>query len=209
MEELDYKPNSNKYKEEQKALQNQPKRVEKPVVSGKTRTKTNEVRKFTRDFFAEDWESIKAFVKNDIIIPALKRTFYDVIEGSLSRSLFGGQGASRNRSSADKVSYRDYTASSRRDDRRSDSYRSGSRSVLDYDDIIFDNRGDAEAVLTRMIEILDEYETVSVADLYELARINNPPHTANKYGWDNLSKSYVDRNRDGYVIRLPRVISIR
>lgn len=200
---INYKPNSNKYKEEQKALQK--KRVEKPVVSGRTRTKKNEMRKFTNSFLADDLGSIGSWIKRDVFIPTVKRTFYDIIEGSLSKALFGGQGGSRNRSTADKVSYRDYSASSR----RSDNYRSDTRSVLDYDDIIFDNRGDAEAVLTRMIEILDEYETVSVADLYELARINNPPHTANKYGWDNLSKSYVDRNRDGYVIKLPRVIAIR
>lgn len=200
MEVADYKPNSNKYKEEQKALQ-AAKPVAKPVVSGKTRTKKNEVRKFTGDFFAEDWESIKKFIKHDILIPALKRTVYDVFEGSLSRAMFGGQGGgSRHRSTADKVSYRDYTASSR----KSDNYRSGTRSVLDYDDIIFDSRGDAEAVLTTMIDIIDQYEEVSVAALYELANVRNAPHTANKYGWDNLSRAYVDRNRDGYVIKLPR-----
>lgn len=205
MEVADYKPNSNKYKEEQKALQAQAKPVVKPVVTGKTQTKKNEVRKFTRDFFAEDWESIKKFIKNDILIPAMKRTFYDVIEGSLGRALFGGQGGgSRNRSTADKVSYRDYTASSR----KSDNYRSGTRSVLDYDDIIFDSRGDAEAVLTTMIDIIDQYEEVSVAALYELANVRNAPHTANKYGWDNLSRAYVDRNRDGYVIKLPRAMPL-
>lgn len=205
MEVADYKPNSNKYKEEQKALQAQAKPVVKPVVTGKTQTKKNEVRKFTRDFFAEDWESIKKFIKQDILIPAVKRTFYDVFEGGLSRALFGGQGGgSRHRSSADKVSYRDYTASSR----KSDNYRSGTRSVLDYDDIIFDSRGDAEAVLTTMIDIIDQYEEVSVAALYELANVRNAPHTANKYGWDNLSRAYVDRNRDGYVIKLPRAMPL-
>lgn len=207
MEVADYKPNSNKYKEEQKALQAQTKPAIKPVVSGKTQTKKNEVRKFMRDFFAEDWASIKAFIKSDILIPAAKRTFYDVVEGSLSKSLFGSQGGgSRSgRSTADKVSYRDYTASSRN---RSDNYRSGTRSVLDYDDIIFDSRGDAEAVLTTMIDIIDQYEEVSVAALYELANIKNAPHTANKYGWDNLSRAYVDRNRDGYVIKLPRAMPL-
>lgn len=206
MDVADYKPNSNKYKEEQKALQAKEAPATKPVVSGKTRTKKNEVRKFTRDFFAEDWESIKKFIKHDILIPAAKRTFYDVIEGSLSRSLFGGQGGgSRARGTADKVSYRDYSASSR----KTDSRYAGSRSVLDYDDIIFDKRGDAEAVLTTMIDIIDTYEEVTVAALYELADAGTPPHTANKYGWDNLSRAYVDRTRDGYVIKLPRAMPLK
>lgn len=207
MEDLDYKPNSHKYKEEQEALQAK-KRSIKPVVSGKTQTKKNEIRKFTDIFFVDDWASIKSYIKDDIIIPAAKKAFYDIVEGSLSMSLFGGRGGGGKggRSSADKVSYRDYSAMSRKDDRRVPS-RTG-RSVLDYDDIVFDTRGDAEAVLSRMIEIIDEYETVSVADLYELARIPDAPHTANKYGWDNLSKSYVDRIRSGYVIRLPRATPI-
>ena len=203
MGELNYTPNSNKYKEEQKALQQ--KEPMKPVVSSKARTKKNEVRKFTSDFFAEDWTSIKTFVKTEILLPALKRTFYDIIEGSLSRSLFGRQGGgSRSRGNADKVSYRDYTASSR----DAKNYHSSARSVLDYDDIIFDNRGDAEAVLTTMIDIIDQYDEVTVAALYELADVSNVPHTANKYGWDNLSKAYVSRGRDGYVIKLPRAMPL-
>ena len=206
MSEVNYKPNSNKYKEEQKALHQT--RTNKPVVSGKTRVKKNEIRKFTGEFFAEDWDSIKSFVKNEILIPALKRTFYDVFEGSLSKALFGGQGGGRHRSNVDKVSYRDYTASSRRDDRRGDNYRAGSRSVLDYDDIIFDKRGDAEAVLTTMIDIIDQYEEVSVAALYELADAGTPPHTANKYGWDNLSRAYVERKHDGYALKLPRAMPL-
>lgn len=207
MEDLDYKPNSHKYKEEQEALQAK-KRSIKPVVSGKTQTKKNEIRKFTDIFFVDDWASIKSYIKDDIIIPALKKSFYDIVEGSLSMSLFGGRGGGGKggRSNADKVSYRDYSAMSRKDDRRVPSRTA--RSVLDYDDIVFDTRGDAEAVLSRMIEIIEEYETVSVADLYELARIPDAPHTANKYGWDNLSKSYVDRIRSGYVIKLPRATPI-
>lgn len=203
MEELDYKPNSNKYKKEQAELQAKKKDL-KPVVSGKTKRKKNEIRKFTDIFFADDWESIKSYIKDDILIPAAKKAFYDVVEGSLSMSLFGGRGGGPSRrSNIDKVSYRDYSASSRKDERRSDNYRS--RSVLDYDDILFSSKGDAELVLTRLIEALDTYETVSIADFYDLSNVSDIPHTANNYGWDNLSKAYVDRVRDGYIIRFPKV----
>ena len=203
MEELDYKPNSNKYKKEQAELQAKKKDL-KPVVSGKTKRKKNEIRKFTDIFFADDWESIKSYIKDDILIPSAKKAFYDIVEGSLSMSLFGGRGGGSNRrSSIDRVSYRDYSASSRKDERRSDNYRS--RSVLDYDDILFSSKGDAELVLTRLIEAIDTYDTVSVGDFYDLANITDFPNTANNYGWDNLSKAYVDRVHDGYIIRFPKV----
>lgn len=203
MEDLDYKPNSHKYKEEQKELQAKKKDL-KPVVSGKTKRKKNEIRRFTDIFFVDDWETIKSYIKDDILIPAAKKAFYDVVEGSLSMSLFGGRGGGSNRkSSIDRVSYRDYSASSRKDDRKNDTYRS--RSVLDYDDILFSSKGDAELVLTRLIEAIETYDTVSVADFYDLSNVRDIPTTANNYGWDNLSKAYVDRVRDGYVIRFPKI----
>lgn len=208
MADMDYKPNSHKYKEEQKELQVKKKDI-KPVVTGKTKRKKNEIRKFTDIFFADDWESIKSYIKDDILIPAAKKACYDVIEGSLSMSLFGGRGGSNGsrRRDIDKVSYRDYTASSRRDDRRVDTRRT--KSVLDYDDILFTSKGDAELVLTSMIDVLDEYETVSVADFYELCKEPDIPNTAHSYGWDNLSKAYVDITRGGYIIRFPKVRPIK
>ena len=205
MDELDYKPNSHKYKEEQKAKELQVKKKElKPVTIGQTKKRKNEIRKFTDIFFADDWASVKSYIKDDILIPAAKKALYDVVEGSLSMSLFGGRGGGSSRkSSVDRVSYRDYSTGSRREERKVDTNRS--RNVLDYDDIVFISKGDAELVLSTLIDAIDEYGAVSVADFYELCREPNIPHTANNYGWNNLSTACVERIRDGYVIRLPKV----
>ena len=43
------------------------------------------------------------------------------------------------------------------------------KSNYSYNDLVFNNRGDAEVVLERMYELLDHFETVSVADLFDLA----------------------------------------
>jgi hypothetical protein len=80
---------------------------------------------------------------------------------------------------------------------------------LDYDNIIFDNRGDAEAVLTSMEDILDQFGCVSVADLYDLADVAAPNYTVNNYGWTNLANAQVLRCRDGYIIKLPKVTSLK
>lgn len=59
-----------------------------------------------------------------------------------------------------------------------------------------------------MIDVLDEYDVVTVGDFYDLVDMDSV-YTDRDWGWDNLGGAYVDRVRDGYIIRLPRVIPLR
>jgi hypothetical protein len=181
------------------------KRVEK-IVRGKVRTKKNEVRRFTDVFLAEDISNVKEYIIFDILAPIIKRGFYDLIVSSLDITLFGGRGQNGKRPTADKVSYRDYNSMSRRDDRGSSSRTTSGYS---YDDIILETRGEAEAVLSRLDEIMEEYQIVRVADLYDLVGITGE-HTDNKYGWTNIRNAEIERLRDGgYRIKMPRALPIR
>ena len=179
------------------------KRVEK-VVRGTVKTKKNVARNFFDTFLAEDIANIWDYIKHDVIAPSFKKALYDIVVNSLDMSLFGGRGGKR--SIADKVSYKDYNGVSRRDDR---SYsRSRTTSGYSYDDIILETRGEAEAVLSRMDEIMEEYEIVRVADLYDLVGVTGE-HTDNKYGWTNIRNAEIERVRDGYRIKMPRALPIR
>lgn len=177
------------------------KRAEK-IVRGKVKTKKNDMRKLTDMFISEDAANVKSYILMDVLVPAIKKAIYDIVVNSLDMSLFGGRGGAR-RSTADKVSYRDYNGVSRRDDRTS-----RTTSGYSYDDIILETRGEAEAVLARMDEIMEEYEIVRVADLYDLVGVTGQ-HTDNKYGWTNIRNAEVERVRDGYRIKMPRALPIR
>lgn len=180
------------------------KRAEK-VVSGKVKTKKNDIRKFTDMFFMEDAANIGSYILNDVLVPTIKKALYDILVGSLDMSLFGGRGGGR-RPTADKVSYRtDYNSVSRRDERTYSSTRTASG--YSYDDVIVETRGEAEAVLARMDEIMEEYEVVRVADLYDLVGITGE-YTDNKYGWTNIRNAEIERVRDGYRIKMPRALHI-
>jgi hypothetical protein len=76
-----------------------------------------------------------------------------------------------------------------------------------YDDIILPTRGEAEEVLTRMDELMDTYGLVRVADLYDLVGITGE-YTDNRYGWTNITRAEIIRNRDGYMIKMPRAVPI-
>ena len=74
--------------------------------------------------------------------------------------------------------------------------------------MIFESRGEAEAALSKMDEVIDVYGTVSVADLYDMCDLT-APYTSNRYGWSNIQTAEVARLRDGgYVLKLPRALPI-
>ena len=197
--------NSHKARDEKKASVQEEKRVEK-VVRGKVKTQKNNKRKLADLFISEDAGNVKNYIFLDVIIPAVKKAIYDLVVGALDMSLYGGRGGGGRRSTADKVSYRDYNSVSRRDARSYESART--TSGYSYDDIVLETRGEAEAVLSRMDEIMDEYEIVRVADLYDLVGITGE-HTDNKYGWTNIRNAKIVRVRDGWKIEMPRALPIR
>lgn len=197
--------NSHKARNEKKDSAQEEKRVEK-VVRGKVKTQKNNKRKLADLFISEDAGNVKNYIFLDVIIPAVKKAIYDLVVGALDMSLYGGRGGGGRRSTADKVSYRDYNSVSRRDTRSYESART--TSGYSYDDIVLETRGEAEAVLSRMDEIMEEYEIVRVADLYDLVGITGE-HTDNKYGWTNIRNAKIVRVRDGWKIEMPRALPIR
>jgi hypothetical protein len=199
--------NSHKSRNENKTVENNKveKRAEK-VVHGKVKTKTNNARKLTDIFISEDVSNVKNYIIMDVIVPSIKKAVYDLIVGTLDMSLYGGRGNGGKRPTADKISYRDYNNVNRRDDRSYGSTRTASGYT--YDDIVVETRGEAESVLARMDEIMEEYEQVRVADLYDLVGISGD-YTDNKYGWTNIRNARVVRTRDGYKIEMPRAIALK
>lgn len=205
-----YKPNSNRFKESQRAAEvaeakEREKRVDKPVVTGNVRQKKpSAFSKVAGEFISEDAKNVKSYVWGEVLIPAIKKLISDIVTDGIGILLYGESRHSGKRTNADRVSYRSYYD---RDSRPRDS-RPSIAPGFTYDDIILDSRGEAEDVLDRMYELLDTYQIVRVADLYDLVGISTNNYTINKYGWTNLRNAEVVRVRDGYMIKLPRAIPI-
>ena len=201
--ESNYKPNSHKFKEEEKSNAIEKKKIE-PVVTGKVAKKKNNVRKFTDVFVSDDVHNIKSYVLMDVLVPAVKKAVSGIVTNGIEMILYGETGRTKKRSSADYVSYNRYS------DRRDDKSYNNSRARLgyNYDDIILESRGEAEEVLSRMDEIIDMYGVVSVADMYDLVGITDNNYTNNKYGWTNIRSAEAIRVRDGYILKLPKALPI-
>jgi hypothetical protein len=203
MDNIEYKPNSHRYKEEQKNANGDTKRVQKAVVSGKVKTRKNEVRKITNLIVSDNASDLKSMLVMDVLVPAIKDVVEDMFTKGVRLVLRGETGSRSKRSNGEYVSYRSYS------DRKDDRYRdSRSRSRFDYDDLVFESRGDADAVLDQMDAIIERYGVVRVADMYDLAD-RSAPYTSNDYGWTSVRHGEIVRTRDGgYVIKLPRAMPL-
>ena len=201
----DYRPNSNRFKTEQKNKEAE-KRVEKPIVTGKVVTKKqSKFRKLTEEIISEDAKNVKSYVLGEVLIPAIKKAISDIVTDGIDIILYGESRKGSKRSTADYVSYnRKYQD---RDYRSGRVDRTTTTSGYSYDDIVLATRGEAQDVLDRMDELIDAYQIVRVADLYDLVGVTGS-YTDNKYGWTNIRNAEIIRVRDGYMIRMPRAVPI-
>lgn len=199
----EYPANSHRSKELATEGRSEERKVQK-VVSGKVTTKKNEVRKLTDIFISEDARNVKSYIFMDVLVPAIKKAISDIVTNGIDMILYGGSGSGRKSKPSSTVSYRSYY----------DSPRSGGssrndvpRSRFDYDDIVFESRGEAELVREQMVDIIERYGFVTVADMYDMADLT-APYTSNKYGWTNIRSAEAVRVRDGYILKLPKAMPI-
>jgi hypothetical protein len=163
----------------------------------------------------EGMSGIGGYVSNEVIKPAIKHIIVDAVTSGINMVMYGennrrGSGGypnqSRNRGSyRPQTNYtsrytRDNPPPSDRDRRVSSTPRYG---VEEY---IIEERYDASHVLTTLIENADSYDTVSIADYYDLIGVPTQ-YTDNNYGWthDSISRASILPVRGGYIIKFPTV----
>jgi hypothetical protein len=206
----DFKPNSHRFKEEQKAAKQEERHVQKVVTGGAKTKKKSGISKFADAFGSEDPDVIREYVVSDLVMPTAKQLLFDIIRSCAEMFIFGDTGR-RGRSSggitASYTSYYDRGRSSSRDRGRvAESTRPRTR--FDYDDITFESRGDAERVLDEMDAVIKRYGVVTVANLYEMAGLPAAPFTYNNFGWASINTAEVVRYRGEYLIKLPKAMPI-
>lgn len=197
----EYKPNSHKFKEDQKGSVPE-KKVEKVIAGTVKSKKKSEIQKFTDIFISEDVNNVKSYILLEVLVPAIKKAISDIVTNGIDMILYGESKTKSN--TASKISYRSYYDGG---NGRRDYSAARTKTGYDYDDIILDNRGEAEDVLSRMDELISTYGLVSVADLYDLVGITGN-YTDNKYGWTDIRSASVIRVRDGYMLKLPKALPL-
>lgn len=175
------------------------------VVEGKVVQRKKPLgKKMLETFIGTDSHSVTEYVIFDVMVPAMKSMMADMVSEGIERLLFGDtrrKGASRLGGSY--TSYNKfYTQGSLTANKPVDISRHA-RATHDFEEIILPSRGDAEEILDRLSDLIDNYGMASVEDLYDLVGIT-ASHTDNRWGWDNLHSASSKRVREGYLLDLPR-----
>ena len=150
-------------------------------------------------FIAEDLKTVKDHILKVVAVPKLQDFFADLMIATINM-IFHGDDRPRNNYSGsyaqpNRVSYNQYS------ERNNNQARPAA--AINYQDVIFSSRGDAEEVLSQMIDAISTYNCVSVADFYDLVGMTSN-YTDNKYGWYDMRSAYVQAVNGGYIIRLPK-----
>ena len=183
---------SNSYKERPQPER----RVEGPVVRATRRD--SPVAKIRNSIFVETGKDLADYVIFDIVIPGIK----DAVANTVQRMLFGGSGYA--------VPTKNHTNYSTYARVRNSEYRDAppalsrsSRATHRFDDIIFDERAEADLVLERLQDLIDTYGSATVADFYDLVGCSDD-YTDRNWGWTSLRGAGIRRLRQGYSLDLPR-----
>jgi hypothetical protein len=176
------------------------------VTSGAVKRKKSLRKQFKETFVAGDAKTAIQYVIFDVLLPAAKDMVVEAGSQGIEKLIFGD---SRRRGSTHPqtgpTGYVSYNRYSMGEGRSSSSQRAISRQARarhNFDEIVMDQRSEAEEVIDRLFDLVSRYESASVADLYELVGLAST-HTDNKWGWTDLSGAGVSRIRGGYLLDLP------
>lgn len=202
---MDYQGNSRKDREKEEKLKE--KKVEKVVVGEVIQKPKGPGRKFKDVFFGGDARHAASFVTSDVLLPALRNLIVDMVTKGAERLIYGEANARRRPTNyGARYQYQGGASYSYRPDPR-DRLPLGAPRVSrnarhEMNDIVIGTKEEAELVVERLIDIVDQYEVASLADLYELLGLTSS-HIDNKWGWTYLGSVQIRQIRQGYLLELP------
>ena len=194
-----------KKQEEEKPVKN----IEKVVEGTVVQRKRGWWRRVQDAMTGDDAQTVGAYILYEVAIPAFRDLIFDIIRNGAERSLYGevrpSRGSGRGFGRNNAINYGSMSRS--RDDR---DYRNERREVSsrarrnhDFGEIIIPDRGEAEEVIDRLVDLIDRFGVATISDLYDLVGVTSD-HSDEKWGWYNLASARAVRTRDGYLLDLPR-----
>lgn len=187
----------------------EPKEAPKKVVSNEVTQRRKPLgRKLADTFAGDDARSVGGYILFEVVIPTLKSLISDAVSQGVERMLFG-EASTRSSKNRRHTSY-NQMYKGRSDGYRHDDTRPGgrpmsqrSRANHDFDEILIEDRGEAEEVLEQLIELIDRFDLATVADLYSLTGVSGS-FQDDKWGWYELGTAQIKRVRGGWLLDLPR-----
>jgi hypothetical protein len=206
----DYSGNSNKTKQLAIEGESQPVKKEiKKVVDGKVqKAQKGEFRKAVEAFLPpEGVAEIKDHIILDVVVPTIKKIISDTVE----TILWGSVGANkpygtRSNTISGRPSYQSHYDKHRNNPTERPVGRLADR--YEFNHVELETRGEAMSLIDGLRDIIDQYESVTVAELYEMVGLSGD-YTDNYYGWMDIRGVTITHERNGmWAVKLPKPIKL-
>lgn len=200
MSDTEFPPNSDK----SKLGETEEKKVEQITSSPAIRRKKGLGKQFKKTFFGGDARTALSYMIYNVFIPSTKEAFVDAVQQGIRQLVLGESSRQRNAPVSGPSGYVSYNryAMGQGQQRAPRTLSQRGRARHDFDEIVLETRQEAEDAIDRMFDLVGQYGSATVSDLYELVGIQST-HADQKWGWEELRGAGVSRVRGGYLLDLP------
>lgn len=180
------------------------------VVTGKVVQRKKPLWRRTKElFFGGESKGVLAYVFEDVMVPAAQDLVADAAESAIRGAVYGqpNGGGGRRRRGGPNYSYNgggsNYNNRFRSQEPRGREVSRRARMTDDMGEFVLESRVEGEEILDNMYALLERYNQVTRYDLYGMLG-KTAHYTDQKWGWTSLQGSTIRRERDGYILDLPR-----
>lgn len=193
---MDLPPNSDKIK---KTPAPEDRKVDQVTSEPAKLRKKSLGKKFKETFIGGDAKEAGKYAILNVLVPAAKDAVADALTQGFEKVIFGeSRGGPRRRPpTGGNSGYVAYNRMSRGENPRSMSSRA--RANHDFGEIILPTRQDCDDVLDALFNIAGKYESVTVAELYDLVGIRSTS-VDRTWGWTDLRGTGIAKVREGFML---------
>lgn len=156
--------------------------------------------------------AIGAYVGHEIIIPMAKNAFVDSMNTGIHMAVFKDEPQTNRRNNPgwnnrqhQNTNRVQYNQSYQNNQVKQYQSSNAMTTVYTIREVVFPNREEALMILDSMMNEIDKYGQVSVADYYDWIGLGDGTFADVSYGWEDLTRARVVSVRGGYAISLPPV----
>ena len=196
--------NSNKKKEGPAATEERTPKLQKAITGDIVQRKVPLGKRIAKTFTGDDSKTVGHFVLFEVILPAAKQMIVDAGSQGLERMFYGESGRGMRSANGGRPQYNAYNRvvpNGKTNDPRGISQKA--RASHDFREIIFETRGEAEKVSDDLSGHVEQYDSATVSDLYDLVGVTGT-FQDDKWGWYDLRDTRIRRVKEGYLLELPR-----
>lgn len=192
------------------------------VISGDAEVRRRPLgQRFMKTFFGGSFKDFGRHIVMDVVAPGLRDVAAEGLHASIDQTVGGGRRSMNmpTTSVAGGIFGRVMTNYNQQPSSVLGMHRPDPRQAApsvpqpqynedDFEQLFIANRGDAEIVVDTMLDLLQEYGKVSIANVKGILG-KSSLWTDNDWGWKDLNGIAPRRHHGGYVIDLPRPVSLK